>query len=255
MMSYSPYDNVATRPGRHAARYPDLLVTAGLNDPRVGYWEPAKWVAKIRALSPATRVLLRTELGAGHGGPSGRYDAWKEEALVFAFLLDALDMCPRPVRSAGEPAVTKCMVNGVRKPDGRVTGVPSTEAASTVGAPTTTVTGPVAPPSGCAPGCSVPVKSVDARRRVRGVDPTRARGGREGQGEVAARHLVRRSRGRAGLRQRRRAGAGVDGGGGGRSTRGDAPPADCGGRAADPAVRAGGPPCANPSPGARRPGR
>jgi oligopeptidase B len=65
-----------------------------LNDPRVSYWEPAKWVAKIRALSPATKVLLRTELGAGHGGPSGRYDSWKEEALVFAFLLDALGMLP-----------------------------------------------------------------------------------------------------------------------------------------------------------------
>ena len=49
-------------------------------------------MAKIRALSPATRVLLRTELGAGHGGPSGRYDAWKEEALVLAFLLDALGL-------------------------------------------------------------------------------------------------------------------------------------------------------------------
>ena len=85
---------------RHAAptltgsprTYPDLFVTAGLNDPRVSYWEPAKWVAKLRARSPSTRVLLRTELGAGHGGPSGRYDAWKEEALVFAFLLDALGL-------------------------------------------------------------------------------------------------------------------------------------------------------------------
>ena len=65
---------------------------AGLNDPRVAYWEPAKWVAKLRAPSPTTRVLLRTELGAGHGGPSGRYDAWKEEALVLAFLLDALGL-------------------------------------------------------------------------------------------------------------------------------------------------------------------
>ncbi len=86
ILSYSPYDNVTT------GTYPSLLVTAGLNDPRVGYWEPAKWVAKIRALSPSTKVLLRTELGAGHGGPSGRYDSWKEEALVFAFLLDALGM-------------------------------------------------------------------------------------------------------------------------------------------------------------------
>jgi oligopeptidase B len=84
MLGYSPYDNVADR------AYPNLFVTAGLNDPRVAYWEPAKWVAKLRATSPSTRVLLRTELGAGHGGPSGRYEAWREEALVLAFLLDAL---------------------------------------------------------------------------------------------------------------------------------------------------------------------
>jgi oligopeptidase B len=88
MLGYSPYDNVSDQ------AYPDLLVTAGLNDPRVAYWEPAKWVAKLRATSPATRVLLRTELGAGHGGPSGRYDAWREEALVLAFLLDALGVTP-----------------------------------------------------------------------------------------------------------------------------------------------------------------
>ncbi len=93
MLSYSPYDNVSgTDPDGTDRPYPDLFVTAGLTDPRVAYWEPAKWVAKIRALSPATRVLLRTELGAGHGGPSGRYDAWREEALVLAFLLDALGL-------------------------------------------------------------------------------------------------------------------------------------------------------------------
>jgi oligopeptidase B len=91
MLAYSPYDNVSGHNGDGSPRtYPDLLVTGGLNDPRVSYWEPAKWVAKLRALSPSTRVLLKTELGAGHGGPSGRYDAWKEEALVFAFALDAL---------------------------------------------------------------------------------------------------------------------------------------------------------------------
>jgi oligopeptidase B len=95
MFSYSPYDNVTARnPDGSIRTYPSLLVTAGLNDPRVSYWEPAKWVAKIRARSPSTRVLLRTEMGAGHGGPSGRYDAWKEEALVYAFLLDALGMLP-----------------------------------------------------------------------------------------------------------------------------------------------------------------
>jgi len=97
MLAYSPYDNVVGHnPDGSPRIYPSLFVTAGLNDPRVSYWEPAKWVAKIRALSPATRVLLRTELGAGHGGPSGRYEAWKEEALVYAFLLEALGMVPSP---------------------------------------------------------------------------------------------------------------------------------------------------------------
>ncbi|HYT39344.1 MAG TPA: S9 family peptidase [Acidimicrobiia bacterium] len=87
MKSYSPYDNV------HAGPYPDLFVTAGLNDPRVSYWEPAKWVAKLRVTAaPGTRILLRTEMGAGHGGPSGRYDAWRKEAEIFAFLLDAVGL-------------------------------------------------------------------------------------------------------------------------------------------------------------------
>ena len=85
MKAYSPYDNV------RAADYPALLVTTGLNDPRVQYWEPAKWVAKLRTLSTSKRpILLRTEMGAGHGGPSGRYDAWRDEAIVLAFLCDAL---------------------------------------------------------------------------------------------------------------------------------------------------------------------
>jgi oligopeptidase B len=85
MKSYAPYDNVV------AQDYPALLVTAGLNDPRVSYWEPAKWVAKLRATKTDDRLLvLKTELGAGHSGPSGRYDAWKDEALVYAFLLQEL---------------------------------------------------------------------------------------------------------------------------------------------------------------------
>ncbi|HUQ40339.1 MAG TPA: S9 family peptidase [Acidimicrobiales bacterium] len=85
MKSYSPYDNV--RP----VDYPAMLVTAGLNDPRVSYWEPAKWVAKLRVTKTGDRALfLKTEMGAGHKGPSGRYDAWRDEALVFAFVLDAL---------------------------------------------------------------------------------------------------------------------------------------------------------------------
>jgi len=86
LRAYSPYDNVAARP------YPALLVTAGLNDPRVQYWEPAKWVAKLRATTTGAQpIYLRTELGAGHHGPSGRYAAWRDEALVLAFVLDQLD--------------------------------------------------------------------------------------------------------------------------------------------------------------------
>jgi oligopeptidase B len=82
MLSYSPYDNV------HPAHYPAMYVTAGLNDPRVGYFEPAKWVAKLRATTTGDRpILLRTELGAGHQGQSGRYDAWRDEARVQAFVL------------------------------------------------------------------------------------------------------------------------------------------------------------------------
>jgi oligopeptidase B len=85
MKSYSPYENV------RATAYPAILATAGLNDPRVGYHEPAKWVARLRATARASAerpVLLKTEMGAGHGGPSGRYDAWRDEAFVLAFVID-----------------------------------------------------------------------------------------------------------------------------------------------------------------------
>lgn len=83
--SYSPYDNVDALP------YPAMLVLGGLNDPRVSYWEPAKWVQRLRERSTsANQVLLKTEMGGGHMGPSGRYDSWREEALITAFLLDAL---------------------------------------------------------------------------------------------------------------------------------------------------------------------
>jgi oligopeptidase B len=89
MKSYSPYDNVTARD------YPAMLVTGGLNDPRVQYWEPAKWVAKLRATKTDNRLLvLKMELGAGHSGPSGRYDAWRDEAFVYAFLLDQLGVEP-----------------------------------------------------------------------------------------------------------------------------------------------------------------
>ncbi len=87
LRGYSPYDNVATAP------YPAVLATAGVNDPRVQYWEPAKWVQRLRtATSSDAPILLKTELGAGHHGPSGRYDAWREEAFVLAFVLDALGL-------------------------------------------------------------------------------------------------------------------------------------------------------------------
>ncbi len=93
MKAYSPYDNVRSVDDKgRPVRYPDILATGGLSDPRVGFWEPAKWVAKLRAANPENRVLLKTELGAGHGGPSGRYDAWRDEAFVYAFILDALGL-------------------------------------------------------------------------------------------------------------------------------------------------------------------
>jgi oligopeptidase B len=85
MKTYSPYDNVT------AQAYPSMLVTTGLNDPRVQFWEPAKWVAKLRTQTTSDRpILLRTELGAGHGGPSGRHNAWREEAMILAFACDAV---------------------------------------------------------------------------------------------------------------------------------------------------------------------
>ena len=81
MLSYSPFDNT------HDANYPSLYVTAGLNDPRVSFHEPAKWVAKLRDVSPSTTVVFRCEMGAGHGGPSGRYEQWRDEARTLAFAL------------------------------------------------------------------------------------------------------------------------------------------------------------------------
>ncbi len=83
MLSYSPYDNVEARD------YPNLLVTTGLHDSQVQYWEPAKWVARLRARKTDDNLLLlETNMGAGHGGASGRYDRYRETALVYAFLLD-----------------------------------------------------------------------------------------------------------------------------------------------------------------------
>ncbi len=87
--SYSPYDQVK------AQAYPPLLVTAGLNDPRVTYWEPAKWVAKLRELkTDSNELLLKTNMGAGHGGKSGRFESLRETAEEFAFILWQLDIIP-----------------------------------------------------------------------------------------------------------------------------------------------------------------
>jgi oligopeptidase B len=82
MKSYSPYDNV------EAKTYPAMMVTAGVSDPRVTYWEPAKWVARLRALKTDDRLLiLRTNMEAGHGGASGRFERLEEIARIYAFIL------------------------------------------------------------------------------------------------------------------------------------------------------------------------
>lgn len=87
MLSYSPYENV------QAVDYPHVFVRTGINDLQVPYWDPAKWVANMRAIKTGdSKILLITEMGAGHGGASGRYDSLKEEAEVYAFLLDAMAM-------------------------------------------------------------------------------------------------------------------------------------------------------------------
>ena len=81
--SYSPYDNV------EAKKYPNMLVTTGLHDSQVQYWEPAKWVAKLREVKKGDNILLlQTNMDAGHGGASGRFEALKEVAMDFAFILD-----------------------------------------------------------------------------------------------------------------------------------------------------------------------
>jgi oligopeptidase B len=83
MLSYSPYDNV------EAKEYPNLLITGGLHDSQVQYWEPAKWAAKLRALkTDKNRCLLKTNMDAGHGGASGRFKRHHETAFSYAFLLD-----------------------------------------------------------------------------------------------------------------------------------------------------------------------
>ena len=87
ILSYSPYDNV------EAKDYPAMLVTTGLNDSQVQYWEPAKWVAKLRELKTDDNLLLlKTEMNFGHGGASGRFEPYKEVAMEYAFMLDLLEI-------------------------------------------------------------------------------------------------------------------------------------------------------------------
>ena len=82
MKSYSPYENIGKK------NYPNLLVTTGLHDSQVQYFEPAKWVARLRALkTDSNLLLLKTDMRVGHGGASGRFDRLKDVAWEFAFLL------------------------------------------------------------------------------------------------------------------------------------------------------------------------
>ena len=83
ILSYSPYDNIEPK------NYPNLLVTTGLHDSQVQYWEPAKWVAKLRAMrTDDNRLLLKTNMDAGHGGASGRFRRYEETATIYSFVLD-----------------------------------------------------------------------------------------------------------------------------------------------------------------------
>jgi oligopeptidase B len=93
--AYSPYDNVSAKP------YPSILALAGLTDPRVTYWEPAKWVARLRATkTDQNLLLLRTNMDAGHAGAAGRFDALKEKAIELAFALKVTGRTGEPARPA-----------------------------------------------------------------------------------------------------------------------------------------------------------
>jgi oligopeptidase B len=92
MRRYSPYDNLAP------VRHPSLLVKTGLNDSQVMYWEPAKYVAKLRTLDQGGGPLLfKVNMGAGHGGASGRYDALHEAAFDYAWILNTLRAADAPL--------------------------------------------------------------------------------------------------------------------------------------------------------------
>jgi oligopeptidase B len=89
MMKYSPYDNIK------AANYPAMLVKVSVNDSQVPYWEGAKFVAKLRATkTDSNPLLLKVNMGAGHGGASGRYDALREAAFAYSFMLWQMGLAP-----------------------------------------------------------------------------------------------------------------------------------------------------------------
>ena len=88
MKAYTPYENIAS------GSYPPILAVTSLNDTRVLYHEPAKWIARLRATARGGPFLLKTEMAAGHGGPSGRYDAWREEAMILAWIVATASGAP-----------------------------------------------------------------------------------------------------------------------------------------------------------------
>jgi oligopeptidase B len=97
MKSYTPYENVAPRD------YPAIYAHTSINDTRVLYVEPAKWVAKMRDTLPdSSRVLFKCEMSAGHGGASGRYDAWREQAEWHAWVIDTVGASHTPLRALGD---------------------------------------------------------------------------------------------------------------------------------------------------------
>ncbi|HEV2636175.1 MAG TPA: S9 family peptidase [Actinocrinis sp.] len=100
MKSYSPYENV------QAVDYPAILAVTSLNDTRVYYHEPAKWIARLRRTATGGQFLLKTELEAGHGGRSGRYDAWREEAFNLAWVITTATGGPADGAEAADPAGT-----------------------------------------------------------------------------------------------------------------------------------------------------
>ena len=86
IVSYSPYDQLSPQ------HYPSMLITSGLHDSQVQYWEPTKYVAKMRDLKTDNNILLlHTNMDAGHGGASGRFEAFKEIALIYTFILSLID--------------------------------------------------------------------------------------------------------------------------------------------------------------------